>query len=66
VCIASCDSVDKYLKMTDQYSKHVAYVIALCNKVVVLTYIIILYSFLHSYRRTDPGLFMAKTIVKRN
>jgi len=41
VCIASCDSIDKIgLKMTDQKSKHVAYVITLCNKVVVLTYII--------------------------
>jgi len=39
VCIASCDSGDKIgLKMTDQYSKLVAYVITLGNEVVVLTY----------------------------
>jgi len=39
VCMASCDSIDKIdLKMTDQESKRVAYVITLCNKVVVLTY----------------------------
>jgi len=41
VCIASCNSIDKIgLKMTDQESKHVAYVNTLCNKVAVLTYII--------------------------
>jgi len=39
VCIASCDLIDNIgLKMTEQYSKHVVYVITLCNKVVVLTY----------------------------
>jgi len=41
VCVASCDSIYKIgLKMTDQYSKHVVYVITLCNKVVVPTYVI--------------------------
>jgi len=41
VRIASCDSIDKIgLKMTDHWSKHVAYVITLCNKVVMLTYFI--------------------------
>jgi len=41
VYIASCESIDKIgLKITDQWSKHVDYVITLCNTVVVLTYII--------------------------
>ena len=41
MCVASCDLIDKIsLKMTEQQSKHVAYVITLCNKVVVLTYTI--------------------------
>jgi len=41
-CVHSIfDSIDKIgPTMTDQYSKHVAYVITLCNKLVVLTYLI--------------------------
>ena len=41
VCIASCASIGKIgVKMTDQLSKHVVFVITLCNKVDVLMYII--------------------------